>query len=290
MSINLLDIPETFITVSGISRPLTLVHITDSHLRDLDQRDSAIFTDDESQYFHPSSYRRSNLRAAIDMSNSLPADAIIFTGDMMNYPSAANLDEFRLQVERIQSPYLYTLGNHDWHFPSLPWNDQVRAQYYSRFNEFTNDNPAFQAFDLDGIRLLMVDNSNYQVSQEQLSFLKQQADTAKSCFLFMHIPLCLPKLKIRTTEKWREPILIGAEGWTEETRKKWMIRADDPSTTEFYNWILQDSKSNIKAIFSGHVHFDHEEPIGSSCTQYVTNAGYDGGCRIIRIVPVALFN
>ncbi len=77
--------------------------------------------------------------------------------------------------------FLYTPGNHDWEYPGQPWNDATREAYYPRFAGLTNGSPAQQVVVVGGVRLIGIDNSNYQVTTEQVAFVAEQLATGDPC-------------------------------------------------------------------------------------------------------------
>ena len=88
-----------------------------------------------------------------------------------------------------------------------------------------------------------------------------------------HIPFYSPTLVEDTKANWGgRDITLGEESdinYSEATRN-------------MYEYIISD-ESNVIAIFTGHVHFDHEDLVGGKIPQYVTNAAFQGGCRIITV-------
>ena len=105
-------------------------------------------------------------------------------------------------------------------------------------------------------------------SDEQLVRTRELLDTGKPCILFMHIPVTIESLLPATIEKWKRPIVLGAETKT-------------PSTLEFCEMVK--SRAEVKAIFAGHLHFDHVDELGGGGRQYVTGPGSEGRYRFVRV-------
>jgi 3',5'-cyclic AMP phosphodiesterase CpdA len=280
---------ETIIAVEGIERELTLVHITDSHIAAADSRDpqaleTALRYQQLFQERTPGNVPAAQLfQEALERSDNLGADCTVLTGDITHLPTFAGLEIIERAVHSLQGEYLYTLGNHDWHFHHLPWNDETRLQHYPRFAHLTGGNPAAQVIELAGMRLIALDNSNYQVTPDQLDFLRRQLQTGEPCLLFLHIPLSIPSLVPAVVEKWQAPIVMAADGWTEETREKWQVRDDDESTTACHQLLTGGEADNLVGIFCGHVHFAHADQVHPGCFQYVTRPGFEGCQRVIKI-------
>lgn len=281
---------ETTIRVEGLAEPVTLLHVTDSHVSEADERDPEAIPVAEH-------YRKSFLAQAHDGLPTLEhfrgtldryaneVDAIVLTGDIMHFPSYANIDIVTKELERYSTPAIYTLGNHDWNFPYMPWNDDTRAAYYPRFNQLMRGTPAHQAETVGGIRLIAIDNSNYQVTDEQFAFLRDQLALGLPSILLVHIPIALPTLYDAVFARWQAPIMMAAEGWTPETMEKWRVRTTDPSTQACHDFLIQGTPANLLGIFCGHVHFAHTDPFQPGRYQYITHPGFDAGYRIIRLLP-----
>ncbi len=286
------DETEAVIAIEGLERPLTLMHITDSHVIAGDKRDpegleagprfDAMFRG-ESPGNTP---QQQCFDQALDRSNQLKVDGTVLTGDIIHFPAVAAVELLENGLKSLQSPYLYTVGNHDWYFPHLPWNDDTREAYLPRLAHLMGHSPAAQVMKLGGVRLLALDNSNYQMTDEQLEFLRQQLGTGDPCLLFIHIPLYSAALGPAVLDKWRAPIMMAAEGWTDETRATWQVGEDDASTGACHAFLTGEEAKNLAGVFCGHVHFPHEGELRPGCVQYVTCQGFSGGYRVIRLKPL----
>ena len=282
------DERETIIAIEGLPRSFTLIHITDSHMAAADQRDpDALEAATRFQTLFeertPNNVPASQVfEQALARSNELDVDCTLLTGDIIHFPAHAALELIARGVQSLQSPYLYTLGNHDWHFPHLDWNDDTRLDHYPRFNHLTNNAPAAQALDLDGVRLITLDNSNYQITPAQLDFLRQQLATDTPCLLFIHIPIAIPALIPDVVKVWHEPIVMAADGWTESGREKWRVSNYDDSTLACHKLLTEDA-ANLAGIFCGHVHFSHADQVHPGCYQYVTRPCFEGEYRVIKL-------
>lgn len=291
---NILHPTETVVGVKGLNQAITVLHVTDLHLTEADGRDpEALQYADEyrnlfDQYLPKDSpypvSRKMYLDHIVQLANQRNVDAVVFTGDIIHYPSAANLEALADGLKNLRAPYLYTMGNHDWHFPHCPWNEDTRSQFYPSFMPFSHGHPAVQVKDIAGMRLIAVDNSNYQIDAEQLSTLNELLASPVPCLLFMHIPIYLPELVEKSIAKWQAPILMAAPGWSEPKKVKWQVRDTDASTQAFYDLIKANAAKSLHGIFSGHVHFEHEERVSGEVKQYVTMPGYEGCVRIVRLV------
>lgn len=284
---------ETTIQIEGLQRPITLLQITDSHLVEVDHRDPETVAAGAKLRENfiansPSGWNtRQHLQQAIARANELDVDYVVLTGDMIHFPSAANLETFEYELKALKAPYLYMSGNHDWQFPHLPVSEATRAEYYPSLHRFTDGNPACQARDVHGVRLVALDNSTYQIDDVQLAFLREQINTELPCLLFIHIPIYTPALTPSVLSKFDAPIMMAAPGWTPEAQAEWGVRDADDSTIACHRLLVESGAPTIAAIFCGHVHFAHEAPFSEGQVQYVTRPGFEGGYRIIRLLPMS---
>ena len=276
---------ETVIQIEGLRRTVSLMHITDSHLHLADERDpEALELIKSKKAKRPDVHE--HFIEALARSNESEVDATIFTGDITNFPSWAAIDTIANGVATLSAPYLYTLGNHDWHFPFLDWNDATRDEYYPRFEGLIDGDPRCQAKEISGVKLIALDNSNYQISMAQMDFVKEELKTGMPCLLFIHIPIFIRSLLDPVLERWKSPIMMGAtEGWTDETRAKSPEFLPNETTLKFHKYLTEGACDNIAAICCGHVHFSHADAFRAGRFQYVTNAGFDGVSRLIRLEP-----
>ncbi len=278
------------IRIDGLEQDLTILHLTDSHMAEGDERDpeaaeavtrfQKLFQDRT-----PGGVPAWDLfQRALSMASSRGADAAALTGDIIHFPSHAALEIVHASIHELGVPTVYTPGNHDWHFPHLAWSEATRAEYYPRFHALTEGNPAFGSTEVGGVRLITLDNSTYQVSAEQVEFLRGELDSGQTCLLFIHIPLWLKSLAPEVMDKWQAPIMMASPtGWTLETRKKWQVEETSKSTQECYDLLLSKAAANLAGVFCGHVHFAHAAEISPGCHQYVTAPGFEGGYRLIEL-------
>lgn len=281
---------ETILRIPGLRRPLTLLHITDSHLANVDARDATNVPTGTKMHDHFTSLSpegldpNTNFQQTLALIRKYAVDYVILTGDIIHFPSAANLEAMDEALSSLSVPYLYTFGNHDWQFPGTEESEANRASVYPRFDRFTHGMPAAQVRDIGGVRLVALDNSTYQLSAEQLAFLQAQLADGVPTLLFIHIPIAIPSLTSAVVAKWDAPIMMAATGWTDDAQAAWNVRIADASTTAAHEFLTPAPPAALRAIFCGHVHFPHADAFGPTQKQYVTRPGFEGGFRLIRLV------
>lgn len=278
------------IRIEGLARSLAILHLTDSHMAEGDARDppTAAYLTRTRELFEQRTPGGVSARQVFQETLAAAArrgvDGAVLTGDIVHFPSHAGLDIVRQGLDGLGVPFLYTLGNHDWHFPHLPWCAETRHEHYPRFHELTGGAPACQSIQLGGVRLIALDNSTYQVGVQQVAFLRRELATGQPCLLFIHIPLWTESLAPAVIETWQAPIVMAAaHGWTAETRARWKVAETSASTQACFELLTGSESDNLAGIFCGHVHFAHVDAYRDGRCQYVTAPGFAGGRRFIHL-------
>ena len=280
------------IRIEGLERDLKILHLTDSHMAEGDERDpeAAEQVTRMREAFEQRTPGGVSARAVFDQAlkkaDQQGVDAVVLTGDITHLPTHAGIEIIQQGLQELGLPYLYTLGNHDWHLSHLEWSEATRSDYYPRFHGLTGGNPSHQVLEVGGVRLITLDNSTYQVSAEQVAFLRRELAVGQPCLLFIHIPLWVESLTPAVLEMWKAPIVMApASGWTDESRAQWMkVLEPSPSTRECFELLCTGPSENLAGIFCGHVHFSHVDEYREGRCQYVTAPGFSGGYRVIQLL------
>ena len=279
------------ILIEGLERDLKILHLTDSHMAEGDERDDPEAAEHVARMRETFQQRtpggvsaRDVFQQALEKGDQLGVDAAVLTGDITHLPTHAGIEIIQQGLQELGLPYLYTLGNHDWHLSHREWSEATRNEYYPRFHGLTGGNPSHQVLELGGVRLITLDNSTYQESAEQVAFLRRELASGEPCLLFIHIPLWVESLTPAVVEMWKAPIVMAAaSGWTDETRAKWKVLEASPSTRACFQLLSTGTSENLAGIFCGHVHFSLVDEYREGRCQYVTAPGFSGGYRIIQL-------
>lgn len=253
--------------------PQEFLHITDLHIALADERDSeavrahsagriALF--EEQGGCHTPDALRQLTDYAVE--HGMP---IVLTGDICDFPSAANLDALREQLGRTVGYHL-AIGNHDYNFGPLDSEGAASLQ---------RNAPALQSVylqDLDlavwdngGVRYVFLnDNHGGQFSDEQADFLEQSFAACGQHLLFFHVPLYTPDLYDAVMGSWRQPIIScvpdeQAEGIYIPTAATRRVRA-----------LIAQYADKVAAVITGHLHFGHSDMLEPDVPQFVTPGAY----------------
>lgn len=154
-----------------MSAEIRIIHITDIHitenrelLRDIDVR--------------------KNFKAVIHEIHQLPADLVIFGGDL-----AANCGELesykwiKQALKQLAFPFFITAGNHD----VIDHMDSI-FQLGNRVKE----GELFYREEINNHTLFFLDSSSAKISDKQLNWLQEEMKTVNGeALLFVHHPPCL---------------------------------------------------------------------------------------------------
>ena len=269
------------IKVPQLQKSTRLVHITDAHFCRPDEDESPEARDVCRQRYARWQERENQEANAVRLLQSVKnsgADLLLLSGDIVDFPSRASVQLVREQLDNCCVPWLYVSGNHDYYFPFQQSNEALRRAQYSKLAPLFNGSPQLcWKHQINGLQILGVDNSTYQVDREQLEFARASLQSGLPTVLMVHIPLTQPGLRPPTIARWRDCILMG-EPIAEEHRADWAAAPDRPETAQFIK--LMQTAPNLVAILCGHVHFAHEEAFGSG-VQLVGAPAFGGGYRIV---------
>ncbi|CAK0889448.1 unnamed protein product, partial [Prorocentrum cordatum] len=233
----------------------------------------------------------------VRMAVSKKVDLILLGGDIVNFPTAATVSFVREQMSAAGIPYVYTSGNHDWMLEGQPeaasYDADRLPELRSTLWPLVGGSAALEAASgasggpsadgpllrgcvtVKGIDIVVIDNGNYQVDDEQLSFFQAclsgggcgrcaASEPIRPMLLLLHIPLALPGLDVAPKES------CGHPSWGEEhdenhgveARASWPA-SNLPSTPEFLR-LVQASASPagpLRGVLAGHVHRETAVPL-----------------------------
>ncbi len=116
----------------------------------------------------------------------------MLTGDIVNNPSRSSKNFVYTALEDSGIEYLFISGNHDWHYEGMKGTaDELRDKWANETLKplYKGKNPLYYASVKAGINFVAIDNSTYQVSQQQLDFFKAELQKNKPTVLLCHIPI-----------------------------------------------------------------------------------------------------
>lgn len=279
-----------------INEPLKIVHIADTHLFRDDDRGLPYqeYSNRMSKAYNQTTHFRSGasinpeiaFEQALAHAQESEADLITLIGDIFSFPSEAAIEWVLSRMEKINIPYIYTAGNHDWHYEGMEGTlEDLRDTWIEKrlLPLYQGNNPLMYAYDVKGVRFVAIDNSTYQINEGQLSFLKEQVATGLPLVLMVHIPMYAPG----------KPISFGCGNpdWGASTdgnfklerRMRWPESGHTSTTINFHKEVF--SAPNLIGVFAGHIHRFSMEMIKGK-PQIVTDDNASGGYLDINFLPL----
>ncbi|MDR0338549.1 MAG: metallophosphoesterase [Planctomycetaceae bacterium] len=275
---------ETIIFASEVKQSLSFLQISDSH----------ISCDNESDTEYLSYSKRMGggtvTQNRIDFFDDLlkkakeeKVDFIALTGDIINYPSATAVQTVFDILKRSEIPFLYTAGNHDWHYEGMEGTEEeLRQEWIEKRLKplYQGTNPMCSSTLFKEINVVCIDNSTYQISEQQLEFYKEQRSKPEPIVLLMHIPLYMFSLGIFS---------CGHPDWSEKTdpyykierRLPWSKDGCTKTTKQFVQEVW--TTPQLLSVFTGHTHRARTISSRNGGIQHIAAPALNGQYRLVQI-------
>lgn len=222
----------------------------------------------------------------VEIARSENIDLLTLTGDIFSYPSEAAVEWVDSVLYTSKLKYAYTTGNHDWHYEGMTGtSEELRQTWINNrlLPLYKGENPLFYAVDIKGVRVVMIDNSTYEISPDQLAFFQQQVKSGLPLLLMMHIPLYAPGRQVGYG--------CGHPDWNQknddvyelERRLPWPEKGHTPTTMQFREEVI--NTPNLLAVFSGHIHQQTLDVI-NGLPLFVVKENASGNYFDIKIIPM----
>lgn len=205
----------------------------------------------------------------ITYANEQAYEAVLLGGDIIDSPTSGNLLVLDEQLGRLEPPYLYTPGNHDW---TQPWEYMTRTaveEYRPRLEPYMQGRPEIQHLDIGELRIIAVDNSSDQVPEEAISAYEELLQTEQKVIVLLHVPLITQSVLGRAREVWSSPVVLGAGNYGG-------IYPDEHS--DRFMEMTTAADSPVELILAGHVHFYDKDYVEGEkkVLQIVGPPGFEG--------------
>jgi DNA repair exonuclease SbcCD nuclease subunit len=274
-------------THPDISRPFKILMLADTHLFRDDARGESYkkYSDrmakayNKTIHYHtgktidPEIAFDETLRIAKEQENSLLA----LIGDIFSYPSEAAIEWALEKLNLTNLPFVYTAGNHDWHYEGMDGSSALLRETWIRnrlLPFYSGRDPLMQKIEMNGVNMIVIDNSTYEISESQLQFLTACLSEQKPALLMLHIPLFAPGRPLGFGcghPQWRAK---NDKNYQLERRMPWREEGHTETTFEFYKTVF--NATNLLGILAGHIH-DQSIDIINGIPQIVTESNAEGG-------------
>ncbi len=266
----------------GLEKPLKILHITDSHIALTDERGDERKRDLSKRM--PSPVTENNLYEQIRYAEN-NCDLLVHTGDLTDFVSHANTEFAKkiLQNEKI----FFIAGNHDYsQYVGEAWEDNAyRMNSYMQTGGFGVP-MFFNSRIVGGVNIVGIDNSYYLFEEWHIWRLRREVEKGYPVILAFHDPLYEESLfKYHREHLPDEPTYLvgcGEEQLLEYSEFRAVQQRPDAPTLKMIGYIK--SEPAIKAILTGHLHFNYVSEIRPGLPQFVTGGGYNGDAREITVI------
>ena len=279
-----------------INESIKVVHIADTHLfkddgrgipyREYSNRMAKAYNETTHFQTRQKTNPEEAFEQALAFAKKVNADLITLIGDIFSFPSEVAIEWVQSKLKETGIPYIYTAGNHDWHYEGMPGTlETLRNTWIEKrlLPMYQGNHPLMAAYDVKEVRFLAIDNSTYQINKEQLTFFKEQVASGVPLVLCVHIPMYAPGKSISFgcgNPNW------GATTDTNfklERRPKWPESGHTQTTFNFHKEVF--NAPNLLGIFTGHIHRNSIEIIKGK-PQIVADDNASGGYLDIDFLPL----
>lgn len=263
----------------GATKPFTILHVSDIHLAETDQNDSIErqqFAADRKRSF-PDTKHILNFTKEYVKETGYP---LFNTGDMLDFITPENLRITQRFAE--ETNMIFVTGNHEyWHCEKNRFSYDDVYETYAAKNQalaeiqeyFTND-IRFFCQEINGVNLVCVDNTDYQIEADLFEKLKELEEQGKPIILFMHIPLYSKHLGRDQKSSLNAPPQFFENCHPVDVFE----RTPNELTCQICDYIRKSPL--IKCVISGHTHRNAEIIGLDDQDQIVT------GCNTLREITI----
>lgn len=280
----------------AVGEPVSITMLADTHLHLQDAREkpfsqfSKRMAGAYNETRHTSTRQSTTPQACfmegIAAARKSNADLLALPGDLLSFPSEANMDWVLARLKESDLPYLYTAGNHDWHYEGMEGTgEELRDTWIQKrlLPLYQDENPLITSRDIKGVRVVFLDNSTYEVSAEQLVSFRKLVAVNMPVILFVHIPLYIPGRPLGFGCGHPEWGAASDRNFKIERRLPWRKEGHTAATMEFHREVF--ATANLLAVFAGHTHQGSLD-ITSGIPQVVSDDNASGGRLDINLLPL----
>jgi len=264
----------------GAEIPFRIVHISDTHLTLADDRDcerKLRLAQKRAKHF---SEAEDVLKLASDTAREWNAP-IMHTGDLLDFVSVANIERAKQFTD--ENDCFLAAGNHEFsQYVGEAWEDAAyRNQSLPAVQTAFKNNIRMSSRVIHGVNFVALDNGYYLFDEEQLAFLKNEAEKGLPIVLMMHTPIYEPKLfddvmyhrenlGLKPTPQPCAYLTAVPEEWMGgyDDHRFRQQKADDITrcTVDYIR-----SEPLIKAILTGHLHFSCDAILREGVPQLIVS-------------------
>ncbi len=215
----------------------------------------------------------------IDYLNYTNPDAVVFGGDLLDYCSRHQIDTLKKEWDRLRfkpEQMLYLRSDHDcgvWYSGDrLTQEDAYKMQA-----EIDGYDPKQIYIDLDEVRIIGVNLSYQNISDEDLKYTLAAYETDKPVIAVTHVPY------YSTTD----PSLAEYSMAARNTLYYWGPISDyvpNENTQKLFEKIYAEPECQVKQVLAGHVHATWDGLINFTTPEHIFSPVFSGVIGMVHVV------
>lgn len=228
-----------------------------------------------------------SLAEALRLAREARVDLVALVGDIVSFPSPAAVDWVGERMAEAALPYLYVAGNHDWHYEGMAGSlEELRRTWTEKRLRplYQGQNPLMAVREINGVRLVALDNSHYEILPEQLEFYRAQVRTGQPLVLLVHIPLYAPGRPVGFGCGHPQWGAAADRNFELERRPRWPNAGHTEVTMAFHREVF--TTPNLLGVCAGHIHRPSLD-VQNGIPQLVTDANATGAYLLAEFLPTA---
>ena len=263
----------------GLDAPVRVLHASDTHLTRADLRDGLRKVDLTASRAHDFSEAEDCLSEMSRISHEMNLP-IMHTGDLIDFVSLANIAAAKEFMDG--NDCFFATGNHEFslYLGEAREDADYRNQSLPKVQAGFKNDIRMASRIIGGLNFVALDNGYYRFDPEHLTFIREQVKRGLPIVLMFHTPLY--ERGFYDCSMARTPSCAYLVGVPDELRACYPnaqvreYQGADAVTLEIMDYIAKEPL--IKAILTGHMHFDYESVFADRIPQLCTD------CRTLRIV------
>lgn len=277
----------------AVKKPFKVLFLSDTHFTIEDERGKEFY-----QYtkrmggsaVEPDNYGTTNGREqalirSLEKAKKEKAELVILGGDIINFPSKASVENVKEIMDASGLKWIYTAGNHDWHYEGEEGDAsdlRLKWEQESLLSLYQGENPLYSSHIINNINFILIDNSSFEITDEQLNFFIKQTEKGLPIVLTIHIPLYLPGHTVDYGCGHPDWNLKNDTYYEIEGRKPWPEKGHTTTTYKFHDKVW--ASPNVIGILAGHTH-ETMMDMHNNIFQYVSDANYRDSDIILHFIP-----
>jgi hypothetical protein len=294
-SIHHTTLHETIVIVPGITGEVKVLQVSDAHIsiQNDEEKSYEIYgTRMHTAFKNVKHYQTgeagsttAHFQQLVQLGKDQKVNLLALSGDILNYPSEVSVSFVKDELSRSGLPHMYTAGNHDWHYEGMEGTADELREYWTKkaLSPLYTGGVYASSKRLGDINVVMIDNSTYQINEQQLDFFRKEKQKGLPIALIVHIPLYRPGMRMSCGHPdWGWD---ADRGYEIERRLRWPKTGNSKTTEAFVKEVGESQE--VVGVFAGHWHRFHSAASPKGPHQHLALPAFSGQYRMIHFLPQA---